>query len=110
MAVIEMIHKAWTFALEDGQHTVELEFSLWSARERLHVDGQLLSDELRWVIRSEYRFPIGAHTCILILMPSIQCVLRIDEQPVELLPSEVLLRPSQATASEGSSSTGCSSI
>lgn len=97
-----MPSKIWTFELEDGTHTVELEYSLVSARERFFVDDQLISDELRWVFVSRYAFRIGFHECRAVLRPHWtgmfwQSVLTVDGRPVEMLPSRVLLRPAQAT-------------
>lgn len=101
-----MPSKVWAFALADGEHTVELEYSYVSSRERFFVDGNLLSDEHRWVLISRYPFTLASHQCeasIRLGIGSWIGRLTVDGKSVEMLPSQSLLRPSQADASQESS-------
>jgi hypothetical protein len=92
--------KKWEFALEDGSHTVEVYYSLFSSREVLKVDGVAVSDENRRVLRSEYQFEVGGHACRAIIqitpLGAIACDLKVGGRKVELLPSRTLLRPAHA--------------
>lgn len=93
-----MPQKAWTFDLDGQQHHVAVEYSYVSANEKFWVDDNLISSEARWTFKSQYDFSIGQHQCQVILSvekfaPSTK--LTIDGEPVEMLPSQSLLRASQ---------------
>jgi hypothetical protein len=93
-----MPQKAWTFSLDGQIHHVVLEYSYVSAKEKFWVDDDLISNESRWTLKSHYNFSIGQHQCqvtlkVTALFPSAK--LMVDNKPVEILPSQILLRPSQ---------------
>ncbi len=57
-----MAEKTWTFRLEDGEHTVHLEHSLWSGRRTVTLDDRPLVDETKkFNILSEYPFQVNGH-------------------------------------------------
>ena len=88
--------KAWNVVLEGRPHCVELEYTWWDAREKLTVDGVVLSDEQRWTMASKYDFELDGHACHLVLysMPY-EGKLTVDGQPAEMLPCNVLLRSAE---------------
>ena len=97
MGAERMLVKEWTFALDDGPHTVKLYYSYFSSREIVEVDGVRLSDEYRLTVRSDYTFVIGEN----ILRASVRiagfggiaCELTVNGQKLDDLPSVSLLRP-----------------
>jgi len=93
-----MQKKEWTFALDGETHTVALEYSHVSANEKFWVDYVILFDEDRWTLVSHYDFSIGEHHChvtLRIVTFVHRITLTLDGKPVEMLPSQILLRSSQ---------------
>jgi len=57
-----MASKTWTFRLEDGDHTVQLDHNLWSGKRTVVVDGRSLVDETKkFNLVSDYPFDIRGH-------------------------------------------------
>ena len=85
--------KAWNIVLDGRTHYVELEYTWWDAREKLTVNGEVLSDEARWTMASKYDFELDGRACHLVLysMPY-EGKLTVDGKPAEMLPCNVLLR------------------
>jgi hypothetical protein len=69
-----MIKKSWSFELEDGQHTVQIEQGFFSKNRKIHLDGKLLGNEVRakagWFGEGEYEFDIGSHPCLVVVRNS----------------------------------------
>jgi hypothetical protein len=95
--------KVWTFSLDGAEHTVELEYDLLSAKETFTVDGEAVFSGSKWSLTSRYEFKIGDHACRVALyaLRNYQAELKVDGQPVELLPSNRLLRPTAAGGQDG---------
>jgi hypothetical protein len=97
--------RIYKFTLEDGPHTVTLEYSLLTGWERLTVDDNVISSGFRWTLVSHYAFEIADHSCKLAFQLGFtdgSCQLTIDGQPYELLPEQSYLRA--ASAPEATSS------
>jgi hypothetical protein len=94
---VEMPTKAWTFSLDDGPHTVVLEFSYWSAWEKLTVDGKTVSEGDKMTLLSRYQFAVNGQECHIRLSAfTYTPTLTVDGLPVELLPCNTLLRAATA--------------
>jgi len=61
-----MIKKSWSFELEDGRHTVQLEQGYFSATRKVRLDDRLLDKEVKvkrnWLGEGEYEFNVNSHT------------------------------------------------
>ncbi len=65
-----MAKKIWTVALEDGQHTIELEHGYISGKRKICVDGTPIklppkSANSFLDFGSNHPFKIGSHCCII---------------------------------------------
>jgi Fas apoptotic inhibitory molecule (FAIM1) len=61
-----MASKIWTFPLEDGMHTVQIEQDAWTGRRSVTVDGALLESRVVLMSRADVpRFQINGHGCSL---------------------------------------------
>lgn len=70
-----MIQKNWSFVLDDGEHTVKCEQSIFSKR-KIRLDGKLLDSEndisakSRFLGEGEYEFNINSHRCLVVVRNS----------------------------------------
>ena len=61
-----MTHKTWTFSLEDGPHTLTLDYSFWTGRHIVQLDGAKIFD--RRIMRefgAELEFGLNNHNAAL---------------------------------------------
>lgn len=63
-----MVKKSWSFELEDGKHTVQIEQGYFSVTRQIRLDGKLLDKEVKvkrtWQGDGEFEFNINSHTCM----------------------------------------------
>jgi hypothetical protein len=62
----------WTFELEDGKHTVELDHGLYSGRRAIRLDGRLVerTSKPRFLLfdtGSDHAFQISDHQCVILI-------------------------------------------
>ena len=59
-----MANRTWTFKLEDGTHTVDLEHGYFSGKRTIYVDNKLVLEEKKsFDTGSAHSFQINGHTC-----------------------------------------------
>lgn len=68
-----MVKKVWKIKLEDGRHTVKLEYSgTFGKIKALLVDGKSVKHKRKLTYRkSEHPFKIGKHDCVIVLKSSL---------------------------------------
>lgn len=60
-----MARKDWSFELEDGKHTVELDHGYFSGKRKIWSDGKLIIEETKSAdLGSDHVFKIGSHTAM----------------------------------------------
>lgn len=57
-----MANKAFTFKLEDGDHTVHIEHSSYAGKKLIRVDGKPLTQDRKVADTGDYAFQINGHT------------------------------------------------
>jgi hypothetical protein len=62
-----MAQKSWSFQLEDGTHTIDLEHGYWSGKRKIRLDGKLLQESSKvqhflFDTGSETPFQINGHS------------------------------------------------
>lgn len=111
-----MTSKVWTFDLEDGRHTVELEHNTASGDRMLRLDGQVLEQEKgldqaaqAW-LGSKHPFQINEHSGVAIIGtngPAFEYSLELDGRPVpegdSTVPAEPVVTPAEAIAEDPAS-------
>jgi hypothetical protein len=86
--------RAWTFSLDGLEHHIELEYTVFTAWEKLTVDGEVLAEGRRWQLVRKYDFHIGSHECLLTFDSPMNAIrVSVAGVPAELLPCNTLLRP-----------------
>jgi hypothetical protein len=70
-----MARKVWTFEIEDGRHTVELEHGYWSGKRIIRMDGKVVQQTGKiahlFDAGSEHRFLAGEHSFVIYIRPSL---------------------------------------
>lgn len=62
-----MAKKSWSFQLEGGTHTIDLEHGYWSGKRKIYLDGTLIHESFKTQLLlfdtgSEIPFQIGEHS------------------------------------------------
>ena len=82
--------KTWKFDLDGTEHEVRLEWTYWSGRRTVLVDGERLADSTRWFTwRTTQRIDVAGHAVVVrtepswMLSPLFRITLEVDGRVIE---------------------------